>query len=529
MTDPHTGEVCVLTDALVKFEDWVGDPPKDKYLPDGYFRTGDLGRLCPATGRLDLLGRLSNAVKLSTGVFFCPEELEKVLVPGVPGLEAASVTVDAEGKVGVYITPSCPDSDQDWLQAISRAARRARLPVPVWVRVKGLEHLLGAYKPKRVETAKQMVARLLGLAPDDIEMDTPLRNLGLDSLASVQVADCVGSSYVDVLAATMRTVETLERGVGSGGAADPTPTPTPPTPTPIPDPEAPVLSPLVPLRWHNPSSLEPPIFHSVFVTGGTGFIGRAVVSCLLKHPKVAQVWCLVRNSSKVPAQWKKVPAGRLMCVVGDVAAPNMGLPTNMGGIPETFTAVIHAAADVKAYDLPAGAALLRPTNVQGTANVLAFAAQRGVRAFVNVSTTSVDYPASNAYAATKAEAEDLVKASEGPTLSVRVPLVLGDNAEDWLHRLADACRDLQARPASDFLWKQQVSTCTLDDCAKDLVRFACSGWTLPYKHTYMSSTSVYVKDLLQAYFPAIVADFPAVNDIAWVHGAKAGTRFSPLA
>jgi uncharacterized protein YbjT (DUF2867 family) len=549
-TDVEIGEVCVATDLLVKRENWVGGAPEERYLEDGFFRTGDVGRLNPATRELQLLGRVANAVKLPTGVFFCPEELEKALVPSVDGLEAVVVVVDGEGRVGVHVTLVHPGSmdESECLTAVSQAAARARLPVPSWVQFRGIGDLVqhcGTWKSKRPETPRKMVGRLLGVAEAEVPGGIPLRDLGLTSLSAMQVMNALGPSvtFADVLSSTMEQLEaiadrvhTRDEHAGAGGGAAGAGSPQSPKASPpveLVEPHA--------LEW-TPPPAKPPALHVFFVTGGTGFVGQGIVSCLLAHPKVRQVWCLVRKTSRTPEAWRAPSAeGRLVCVVGDIAAPNMGLPTNMGAIPTVFTAVIHAAADVKTYDLRGGLSLLHPTNVVGTANVLAFAAARAVTRFVHVSTTSVEDPGSNAYAATKFGAEELVQRAGGPTIIARLPLVLGNNPEDWLHRMADACVAMGARPACDALWARPVWACSLEDCAQDLVRWAgLVKWVTvappdsrppdpALKVVHVPSTPALVADLLQTQFPDVVAGLPAVNDIAWVHAARRGTRYAPLA
>lgn len=549
--DPDTGEVCVLTKDMVRPEDWVAGPPIDKYLPEGHLRTGDVGRLCPVTGRLHLLGRVANAVKLPTGVFFCPEALEKLLVPGLAGLLAAVVSVDSRGAVGVHITPDA-DADADagtgtgtdgedperyWLDKIGTTAARAGLPVPTWVKVQGLGALVqdqGTWKPRRPApmTLRQLVRRLLGR--EDWPADASLRHVGLDSLGAMQVAHFMGPSFpfTTIMQSTMAQLE-----AAAVAAAEPVPEAAAAAAV-EPVPEAAALADTAAttakMVWVKPSAGALAWRKVVFVTGGTGFVGQGVVEALLARADVAQVWCLVRATSVIPAVWKLTAAKapfRLQWVVGDVSLPGLGLPSNLGALPSEFSAVIHAAADVKAYDLGA-AALLRDTNVEGTANVLAFAAARAAARFIHVSTTSVENVHLDAYGATKAAAEDIVKPWAGPGLPgviVRVPLVVGNNREDWVHRMADACRDLGARPACDFLFKQPVWAVDLRACCQELVLLACDGPRIPRQVWHMASEPMQVTDLLRTCWPTIDHDLRPVNDAAWVHAARAGTRFAPLA
>jgi nucleoside-diphosphate-sugar epimerase len=62
------------------------------------------------------------------------------------------------------------------------------------------------------------------------------------------------------------------------------------------------------------------------VTGGTGFIGRKVVSQILARGEDAEAWVLVRRASlarfeRLAAEW----GDRAKLLVGDLTAANLGL------------------------------------------------------------------------------------------------------------------------------------------------------------------------------------------------------------
>ena len=155
------------------------------------------------------------------------------------------------------------------------------------------------------------------------------------------------------------------------------------------------------------------------VTGGAGFIGRAVVRALLARPDVARVVVLdALTYAAHPCALRAMRDVRLELVRGDVA--------DAEGVAELFArerpgVVLHLAAESHVDRAIADAAPFVRTNVTGTWNVARAALDVGAR-LVQVSTDEVygdregreaavegdPVAPTNAYAATKACADALV-------------------------------------------------------------------------------------------------------------------------
>lgn len=174
----------------------------------------------------------------------------------------------------------------------------------------------------------------------------------------------------------------------------------------------------------------------VFLTGGTGFIGQALVRAM--RGRGWHVTALVREPDAAAGRWLADRGVRL--VRGDVTQP-AGLREAMQGAD----VVVHNAG---VYEIGANRALverMRAVNVDGTRHVLGAAREAGVARSVYVSTVWAHGPCGpeagdersprrrsdvNAYAPTKFDAHDeaLRERERGLPLSIVMPnAVVGAN------------------------------------------------------------------------------------------------------
>jgi nucleoside-diphosphate-sugar epimerase len=171
---------------------------------------------------------------------------------------------------------------------------------------------------------------------------------------------------------------------------------------------------------------------SVLVTGAAGFVGSHMIPALLDagHDIVA----LVRDADGGQQVLRRLPEAqrsRVSVRTGDVTRPE-SLPAAVAGVD----AVLHLVAVARDWD---GGATLRLVNTEGTRNMLAAAADAGVRRFVHLGALGVvDDPALH-YASSKVKAMELVRAS-GLDWTILSPSLLYGPRDGFFNILADLVR-----------------------------------------------------------------------------------------
>ncbi|MGC2653268.1 MAG: SDR family oxidoreductase, partial [Mycobacterium sp.] len=174
------------------------------------------------------------------------------------------------------------------------------------------------------------------------------------------------------------------------------------------------------------------------VTGGTGFIGRRVVSRLLDTRPDAEVWVLVRRQSlgrfeRLATDWGE----RATALVGDITCPELtdDALVELGHVDH----VVHCAA---IYDIKAGAIEQWAANVEGTRAIVGLARRldatlHHVSSIAVAGTFPGEYTETDfdvgqqlptPYHQTKFEAESLVRSTPGLRYRIYRPaVVVGDS------------------------------------------------------------------------------------------------------
>ena len=154
----------------------------------------------------------------------------------------------------------------------------------------------------------------------------------------------------------------------------------------------------------------------VFVTGGTGFVGRAVIHAL--RAEGYAVRCLVRRGSERDLRG----FGAIERVEGDVLA-RQSLDAGLSGCD----AVVHLVGIIR--ERPAINATFERVHVQGTQNVLDAAAAAGVRRYLHMSALGTHVGARSRYHRTKWAAEEAVRSSPLPWTIFRPSIIYGPGDE----------------------------------------------------------------------------------------------------
>lgn len=168
----------------------------------------------------------------------------------------------------------------------------------------------------------------------------------------------------------------------------------------------------------------------IALTGGTGFVGSTLIDLALSRGWSVHALARRKQPTRAGLLWFK----------GDLSDRAQLVDLLRG-----TEAVIHVAGLVNTPDPEE----FTQANVTGTLNMLEAAKQAGVRRFIFVSSLSAREPELSRYGASKARAEQLVKASGLDWTIVRPPAVFGARDTEMLDLFRAAAWGLVPVPRGD--------------------------------------------------------------------------------
>ena len=165
---------------------------------------------------------------------------------------------------------------------------------------------------------------------------------------------------------------------------------------------------------------EAPFLTRVFVTGGSGFVGRHVVRRLVAggHKPV----CLVRDRQRFVSQMSEVPEDRYEVVVGDLFDDD-----TLNQAASGAEAAIHLVGIISERHLRKQT--FTRIHIEGTERVLAACEAAGIRRYVHMSALGSRPNAPSRYHQTKWAAENLVRAGGLAWTIFRPSIIHGPDGE----------------------------------------------------------------------------------------------------
>lgn len=198
---------------------------------------------------------------------------------------------------------------------------------------------------------------------------------------------------------------------------------------------------------------------TIAITGGTGFVGQALIERAQDQGIVVQALARKEQKQREGVEW----------ISGDLA-DRKALMRLVRGVE----AVVHVAGVTTAHS----PAEFEQGNVTGTLAAIEAALAAGVPRFVFVSSLAAREPGLSAYGASKARAERLVKASGLDWTIVRPPAVYGPRDKDMFELFRAAKWGIVPTPREG-----RASLIHVDDLARLLVTLLSGGEGVSH-HTF---------------------------------------------
>jgi uncharacterized protein YbjT (DUF2867 family) len=174
------------------------------------------------------------------------------------------------------------------------------------------------------------------------------------------------------------------------------------------------------------------VAHRVFVTGGTGFVGKHIIRALLAHGFLVR--CLVRPGSEHDLKGFE----SIDRVPGDVLQPEQLAPSVEGCV-----AIVHLVGIIR--ERRGRGVTFERLHTQATRNMLTVARAAGIKRYLQMSALGTRPDARARYHRTKWEAEEAVRASDLDWSIFRPSIIFG-RGDEFVSVLARALKRLPVMP-----------------------------------------------------------------------------------
>lgn len=186
----------------------------------------------------------------------------------------------------------------------------------------------------------------------------------------------------------------------------------------------------------------------IFVTGGSGFVGKAVINDLLNQKH--EVCALIRKSQMLTEN------PNLTTVIGDT--------TKAGSLKNLLTgydAVIHLVGIIREF--PRRGVTFERLHTQSTQNIVRAASEQGVTRYLHMSANGTREKAVSQYHQTKWAAEEIVRQSGLDWTIFRPSLIFGSD-DEFINMLARMIKLLPVVPVFGD-GRYQIQPVHVDDVA----------------------------------------------------------------